>query len=380
VEKSIHTILIERQQQLDAVLHDISGLSNVIDGMSHLRQRLLETEDNITQSMILHRGYMSSLWHLPVEILSQIFIHCLHSWETGLCTDNVSPMLAPLLLTRVCRRWRDVAVNMPILWCTLSVTYPSRISWEEASFWYNVWLKRSQEHPLSLLIYFSDNEFTQIQSLLQPYNTLVSSLDLRLTARAFFYEPSLLFQDSRLPALQELSISWKEYPYWDVVSTWISRLPSTLRTLNVVIYQYRDFLRLFHLCPNLSSLIVRMSWWGETAGMEPLESFIHANLQSLYISSASCSRKNFLPDVFNALTLPHLRDLTVDYVKLPHDELKAFLTRSNCPLEHLRCIDCKPEITDQQRAEYIALVPSLEVLVSVTDSLSELSSDSELST
>ncbi|KAG1873880.1 hypothetical protein F4604DRAFT_1925457 [Suillus subluteus] len=54
-----------------------------------------------------------------------------------------------------------------------------------------------------------------------------------------------------------------------------------------------------------------------------------------------------LSDLFNALSLPNLRALAVAHGvrALPHEESKAF---------------------DEQRAEYLALIPSLEVAVDHT--------------
>ncbi|KAG1791508.1 uncharacterized protein BJ212DRAFT_1419177 [Suillus subaureus] len=45
----------------------------------------------------------------------------------------------------------------------------------------------------------------------------------------------------------------------------------------------------------------------------------------------------------------------------PHVKFKAFLTRSNCVLETL-ISGSGTGTTDEQRAEYVALVPSLKVV------------------
>ncbi|KAG1738955.1 hypothetical protein EDB19DRAFT_1593863, partial [Suillus lakei] len=98
--------------QLDAVLQEVSGLESVMDRIKDLHQQLLKKKDNIIQSMNLHRGLVSALWSFPTEILSLIFVHCLPETEHLLPSSK----LAPMLLTRICRRWRDVAVGMSSLW------------------------------------------------------------------------------------------------------------------------------------------------------------------------------------------------------------------------------------------------------------------------
>jgi hypothetical protein len=61
------------------------------------------------------------------------------------------------------------------------------------------------------------------------------------------------------------------------------------------------------------------------------------------------SKLNLLHDLFNALTLPSLRVRHVQG-QWPHEELKAFLARSNCPLECL-VLGVEVATTAKQRAE-----------------------------
>jgi hypothetical protein len=65
----------------------------------------------------------------------------------------------------------------------------------------------------------------------------------------------------------------------------------------------------------------------------------------------------------NALLLPNLRVLeAINVTPWPHNEFKAFLARSRCPLEAL-IFGAGMTIKNYQRAEYITLIPSLEVVV-----------------
>lgn len=269
---------------------------------------------------------------------------------------------------------------MPSLWCILSVIHPSGRTWEEASFWYDLWLKRSQGQPLVLEIHCFLDESTQVQSLLHPYNTRISSLRLLLANTTI--EPELLLQD--LPTLQEFTLDWKGGCYRADIAECISRLPCTLRDLKfkgitinpsknfstawaylknveITVQQPHHVLHVLQLCHNLSSLEICVASDGHFP-TEVIQPFTHTNIQSLSVSCSSWSTSDSLLDVCNALTLPNLRVLEVHYhVRLPHEELKAFLARSNYSLKRL--IFCYGErITDQQRAEYVALIPSLEVL------------------
>ncbi|KAG1886085.1 hypothetical protein F4604DRAFT_1675756 [Suillus subluteus] len=53
-------IITECQQQLDAVVHEISDLQTVMDSINNLHQQLAEKKDEITQSMNTHKRLASS--------------------------------------------------------------------------------------------------------------------------------------------------------------------------------------------------------------------------------------------------------------------------------------------------------------------------------
>ncbi|KAG1747101.1 uncharacterized protein EDB91DRAFT_1345187 [Suillus paluster] len=332
--KLISAIINQRQQQLDEVLHEISGLETVL-------QQLVEKKDRITQSMNLHEGLGSALWRLPTEVLSHIFIYCLPQYEHL----EPEPDIAPMLLIRVCRRWREVAVGLPSLWCRLYMELDASDSLR-AAFCYDSWLKRSRGCPLSLALDCYATHSTELRSLIQPYVHQILSLSIHYPDK-----PGLLLED--LPALQELNImgddNWRP-----PVAPFISRLPSTLRSLrikearfnvedissfnpiwasltkvNINIVHSNVFLHLLQLCPNLSSLTVRADY----DGIPTLEPFTHTAIQSIDISFFL---RGTLSGLFDALSLPNLRVLVASRARTwPHEKFKAFLVRSKCSLESL---------------------------------------------
>ncbi|TFK19311.1 hypothetical protein FA15DRAFT_601759 [Coprinopsis marcescibilis] len=63
---------------------------------------------------------MSPVHKLPLDIVHIIFLFCLPSEHNPyICTSE-----APMLLTHVCRRWREVAFEMPLLWANIHVHVP----------------------------------------------------------------------------------------------------------------------------------------------------------------------------------------------------------------------------------------------------------------
>lgn len=366
--KSISAIVSEREQQLDTVLRDVSALETVMVGIKNLHQSLVEQKHKIIQSKLLHVGFMSVAVRLPTETLSQIFHYCLPEHE------YLSPALkqAPMLLTSICRRWREVAVGVPSLWCRLYVAE----NLQRAAFCYNSWLQRSRGHPISLALGSQPSVYLR-RHLIQPYINQIRSL------LVFFSRgerrPEIVFGD--LPALQELTISGLD-PYSPAFVRSIWFLPSTMRSLNVMnmrphfdlelinscrlmwanltnveiaISEPNAVLLLLQLCPNLSSFTLHVDF----NLAQDLEPHTHTGVQTLRIAGAY-SATGILSDLFNALSLPNLRVLEVlsDHHTLP---LVAFLARSKCPLENL-ILGGRVRMTDLERTEYIALTPSIDIV------------------
>ncbi|KAG1847998.1 hypothetical protein C8R48DRAFT_641813, partial [Suillus tomentosus] len=288
---SVVSIIAERRQKLDAVLDEISALEAVMDSVRNLYQQVVEKKEKIMQSTNLHKGLLSVLWRLPTEVLSQIFNHCLP--ETKLWPP--SNLRAPMLLTRICQRWREVAVGTPDLWCRLYMEADDR-GWEQAAFCYDLWLKRSRGRPLSLELGYHYS--TKLRSLLQPHMSRIKFL--RVSIDYFRGRRPQLFATD-LPALQELTILRMTNHDIPTTAQSISRLPSTMRSLKFIdmrpffdieplssfgpVWAYltdvqiavchpNAFLHLLQLCPNLSSLNVHIGF----DQREPMESFMHTKL------------------------------------------------------------------------------------------------------
>lgn len=195
-DQSINAIITERNHQLNTVLHEISDLETIMNGIQNLHQQLVEKKNKIIESINSHKRLKLALWRLPTEILSYIFVYCLPE------DRYLSPASrrAPILLTRICRRWREVAVGMPSLWCRLRVAV-EHSDWQKQAFCYDVWLKRTLGHPLSLALRCYNNWTPLVRSLLHPYIHQISSLKIDFEQ---VEQPECVFKD--FSALQELII------------------------------------------------------------------------------------------------------------------------------------------------------------------------------
>ncbi|KAL0067894.1 hypothetical protein AAF712_005062 [Marasmius tenuissimus] len=110
--------------------------------------KVLENErDHIISTLARYNALISPIRLLPLEVMSQIFLLCL--------SDSPfvppSPSDAPLILTQVCRSWRDIALSTPGLWASIAITVHKTHCEPPASV-IETWLQRSKLHPISFAI------------------------------------------------------------------------------------------------------------------------------------------------------------------------------------------------------------------------------------
>ncbi|KAF9476005.1 hypothetical protein BDN70DRAFT_995986 [Pholiota conissans] len=99
---------------------------------------------------------------LPSEIVAEIFELCIPNdymdLDLGRARSRFA-LCAPLVLSSVSRRWRDVACSTPRLWKTLLLYFPSPHSelYPTVSF-IDEWIQRATQHPLSILLRITSHE------------------------------------------------------------------------------------------------------------------------------------------------------------------------------------------------------------------------------
>ncbi|KAF9016235.1 hypothetical protein BDZ89DRAFT_923828, partial [Hymenopellis radicata] len=93
-------------EDLDSkIFHAQQLLENLLSARQHAQSRLEDAKS------LLH-----PMRSIPNELLTEIFHHCISKTYDFLELDVLNPRGAPWLLTRVCHRWRELAINSPQLW------------------------------------------------------------------------------------------------------------------------------------------------------------------------------------------------------------------------------------------------------------------------
>ncbi|KAG5634098.1 hypothetical protein H0H81_003421, partial [Sphagnurus paluster] len=84
--------------------------------LNDLRRQLAKVDEDIDS----HRRLISGIHMLPLELLQKIFSFCLPSYNCAMSAAE-----APLILTCICRKWREAALSAPQFWSRLHISMPS---------------------------------------------------------------------------------------------------------------------------------------------------------------------------------------------------------------------------------------------------------------
>jgi hypothetical protein len=85
--------------------------------------------------------------NIPYEVWEQIFIRCLPSDDFM----TPSPATAPLLLCSVCKKWRDIALSIPLLWSSISIKV-ARPGCKPDPNLVTTWIQRTDGRPVDIFL------------------------------------------------------------------------------------------------------------------------------------------------------------------------------------------------------------------------------------
>ncbi|KAK7064916.1 hypothetical protein R3P38DRAFT_2827026 [Favolaschia claudopus] len=256
------------------------------------KEILRDLEKQQSQALSRLNNCFDPVARLPLELQSEIFLCCLPSQELTVNTRG-----PPLLFLRVSRLWRDIALATPKLWAHLSIAFP-RHSLDLCESW----IKRAQHLPLSLTFYgdlvFGDRALDLLDDWAQQLHHL--SLDVG-TSRDADWSMRYISMVEDLPCLKTLSISSSDEIYFYDADNWLEILAAAPELVQL----------------NLQIVIPEQSRT-RLASSEPL---VHESLERLQVT--------YPKGVLQHITLPGLKELSLEFIDFDPERLKAFLTRSS---------------------------------------------------
>ncbi|KAF7332628.1 F-box domain-containing protein [Mycena kentingensis (nom. inval.)] len=321
-------------------------------------------------------GRAQGLTNLPTEILAHIFVQCLPNLPQKTSAPPSQPLRAanaPLLLARICRSWRAVALGTPWLWNRLCVTHDAPHPPDFINEYAETWLARSGGVLLTVellnLNWDSCSNWPQFLDILGRHAARIRCMTLEISVA---FDIALEKRRWAFPRLEELDIAM----YFDEVdppcpiktfqnAPVLRRasfyafpatpdsiiLPSTIEEVVCMQYRLSDFSETISAFPNAIRLEFEISYRNDLVEIPP---FHHEKVRELRLcddldmhrdtGSSPC-----VPHILAAAALPTLRVLRLDHQDgLNTEVFTAFVA----PSSELRELEIQPHFY-----QHSALIP-----------------------
>ncbi|KAJ7745761.1 hypothetical protein B0H16DRAFT_1462759 [Mycena metata] len=339
----------------------LAVLDQQIPQLRLLLERLEEERIQVIESLTF------PILTLPVDVTTEIFLRCLPPPPK---TPRVSD--APLLLVRICRQWRDIAISTPELWASLAFTVsePNTELLAARDHLIERWLARSGQYPLSIRVLESprplrsDNAVTGAKSVDSCLRLLLEhsaqwrhvEIEVDLPGMKRALEAVKSHTPFDFPQLEYWRIGVDNYESEDSGQFRVGAAPqlrSIHLTLGVAPLDFRgtgipwsqltnltghsfdpaECVLILRLCPAL--VRGRFALCSDIAPpSQPI--LLHPSLEFLDLSHLNGRWRNLNIgfQVLDAITLPGLISLTLDCVG-NGQSIVSLLTRSSCRLHGL---------------------------------------------
>ncbi|KAJ7720921.1 hypothetical protein B0H16DRAFT_1738563 [Mycena metata] len=324
---------------------------------------------------------------LPYDIVVDIFFRILPVYPTP---PPIFGRLSPSLLTQICRKWRDIALNTPALWRAFWISsHQSKFYPQRSLHLLEISLDRSGSFPLAIKLgertesprmggASREPGLTEIVQIIAHHSARWENIELCIVApldRLPAVElPLPLLRTLRLgnlsnlaltptfvaaPLLRKLNLEAYSAPLTSIFP-W-----SQLTVLDVGWIMPGDCVDLLSLLVNIVVCRINVDYWiiqyndSRNVTLPCLETFIFETLSSWQGAPST---------LLDRLTLPALKRLDIAEILLPRDNpvasLATFVARSGCDLSQLCIVEDSSWRHHQSRLQdYRDALPSVRSVI-----------------
>jgi hypothetical protein len=204
---------------------------------------VVDEEAALEGELSKYSGIISPLRRFPVEIIREIFARATEPdpelWTRRSCVHSA---FTALILTRVCRRWREIAISFPLIWSHIGIDITSSIpdsKINDITLLLSLQLHRASHHPLTISLYSEGDQLARMAPLLPSLAASAATWEELCISSDVI--PGLTSIQGQLPLLQRLFLLPSERELDDhtgIVLTTFEACPS-LNTLNGFIVSLR---------------------------------------------------------------------------------------------------------------------------------------------
>ncbi|KAJ7263448.1 hypothetical protein C8J57DRAFT_436933 [Mycena rebaudengoi] len=390
----LHTNVIPSDSECQSICDLIKGareeaarLAQQISEMQVVLDGLVKKRDQMNEFIDAHLALVSPVRRLPDDIVGAIILACLPPTRNPIISGHE----APLLLCRISRTWRNVALSTPRLWASLHIAVPfetTRVQQLENVV--STWISRSGSVPLSVSLVSVSSSPDGLTSALLNSTTLLQTLirvshrwrHLRLSfPSSDYFTPFATVRTDDVPILQTVVINGFQGSNWNslafIGSTKLHSvsLGDTSRVLDAPVYwgslrhlalggrsSYPQHfltpeaaLDVLRQCPSLETCAIPVSAHSSIFTTPPPAPLHMQHMKQLCVLEDS---PEVASNLFGSLVLPSLR--TLEYSTFHHFGLQPFISLvSSCNhLKHLSL--CIQVLTETDLISILRLAPALE--------------------
>ncbi|KAJ4480916.1 hypothetical protein J3R30DRAFT_3287620 [Lentinula aciculospora] len=330
-----------------------------------------------------YRNVLHPIRRTPPEVLLEIFSYCVEFVDTDSPEqyqkiDSLDTKQAPWSFAQVCKYWRSVVLECPLLWSSLSldllkIEHKNRAKAQELE--YNAltllshYLRRSKDCPLTIAVR-SPRSMHPIVSLICSHSSRWSNVLLSLPSEGFRLLSTIKGCLPKLKILHLRNVVRPTENVWDITpvidafeyapSLYMVRTHGIPHIASKLVLPWGQITHCMNNSPN-SELVSRnllnfhnmeiltkavrlrhttllCSGHGPSLPITPLK---HQSLTGLTVDLIRRSTPDLLIQLLDALTLPSLITLRISVsskhrVRPDVECIVRLLERSNCPLSKLR--------------------------------------------
>ena len=302
--------------------------------------------------LLQQRNQLCLIAKLPPEILSEIFITAAAQEHHRNNRSNGATTIVPLILSRICSEWRQIALGLSEIWASFHYRVATRGVIKQAEL-LSQWLRRAGSRLLTIRLSFRDEQAwvysysTLIIDALVPYSRQWRDLDLVVTNN---WLERLYNLNESMDNLQSLSIrpvAWVRHT--EIFSTapklrkiefatrhlsafnlpWVQLTSATIHFPSVY-----DAHATLSRCPNLTYYHLKSV--DSIHALTFFSPLTHDKLEHLEIAVDNDRDIPFVTFFVNSLELPRLRRLDLFLPTQygdPFPLVDALLERSHCSLQ-----------------------------------------------
>ncbi|KAJ7844510.1 hypothetical protein B0H14DRAFT_3868301 [Mycena olivaceomarginata] len=249
---------------------------------------------------------------LPVEITSDIFLHCVPT------TPRPVSLTAPMVFLNICQLWRNIALSTPFLWAGIRLEFLPRGA--KFAKLCRLWIDRARTLPLSFSLHGSLDR--RIEVLVQRYRVQLQNLKLFVRTGD---DLQRLRMQGPFHSLRTLTIGADE-----------------TNSVEADFLNADECLEILRTAPELVECAFDDVFYEQdiySAG-SPLQSLTHTSLRALRLgmpqSRAIEGYHGNSAFILQYITLPSLEHLEIADFDITIHDFISFLTRSAPPLASLR--------------------------------------------